>query len=144
MCIMWNKPTPPSGFSRSLDYWTYDITVLENPLGGVDLFDMIHIGPNVCCNAPKLRPSFKIAAFHLFIHHFVFTMHRIKIFIVIIKRIKGIAWIPSHHLHLQWKFKLWAENFSWGNKAKHCWVMSWQRPAIFLSLHLKHTLLPRP
>ena len=40
------------------------------------------------------------------------------------KRFKKIAWIQSHHLHLQWKFKLLAGKFSWGNKAQHCWVMS--------------------
>mgnify|MGYP007015634116 CR=1 FL=1 len=28
----------------------------------------------------------------------------------------------SHHL--QWKFKLLAEKFTRGNKAKHCWVIS--------------------
>ena len=53
-------------------------------------------------------------------------------------RFKKIAWIWSHHL--QWKFKLLAGEFTWGNKAKHCWVMStnflfsklcWQRPAMF-------------
>ena len=51
---------------------------------------------------------------------------------------KKIAWIWSHHL--QWKFKLLAGKFTWGNKAKHCWVMStnllfskvcWQHPAVF-------------
>ena len=51
-----------------------------------------------------------------------------------------IAWIWSHHLHLQWKFILLAGKFTWGNKAKHCWVMStnflfskvcWQCPAMF-------------
>ena len=56
------------------------------------------------------------------------------------KRFKQIAWTQFHHLHLQWKFKLLAGKFSWGNKAKHCWVMStnflfskvcWQRPAMF-------------
>ena len=54
------------------------------------------------------------------------------------KRFKKIAWIWSHHL--QWKFKLLAEKFTWGNEAKHCWVMSttflfsracWQCPAMF-------------
>ena len=40
------------------------------------------------------------------------------------KRFKKIAWIPSNHLHLQWKFKLWAGKFAWGVKAKHCWVLS--------------------
>ena len=28
-----------------------------------------------------------------------------------------IAWIQSHQLHLQWKFKLLAGKFTWGNKA---------------------------
>ena len=46
--------------------------------------------------------------------------------------------IRSHHL--QWKFKLWAGKFTWGDKAKHFRVMStnflfskiwWQRPAMF-------------
>ena len=42
-----------------------------------------------------------------------------------IKKIfRKIAWIGFHHLHLQWKFKLFVGNFTWGNKAKHCWVMS--------------------
>ena len=35
-----------------------------------------------------------------------------------------IAWISSHHLHLQWKFKLLAGKFTWDNKAKHCWALS--------------------
>ena len=56
------------------------------------------------------------------------------------KIFKKIAWIWSHHLHLQWKFNLLAGKFTWGNKAKHCWVMStnflfpkvcWQCPAMF-------------
>ena len=56
------------------------------------------------------------------------------------KRFKKIAWIRSHHLQLQWKFRLLAGKFTWGNRANHCWVMStkimfskvyWQRPAIF-------------
>ena len=55
-------------------------------------------------------------------------------------RFKKIAWIRSHHLHLQWKFKLLAGKFTWGNKAKYWWVMSknfllskvcWQYPAMF-------------
>ena len=56
------------------------------------------------------------------------------------KRFKKIVWIQSHHLHLQWKFKLLAWKFIWGNKAKHIRVMStnilfskvwWQCPAMF-------------
>ena len=48
--------------------------------------------------------------------------------------------IQSHHLHLQWKFKLWMGKFAWGVKAKHCWALStnylyskvcWQHPAMF-------------
>ena len=35
-----------------------------------------------------------------------------------------IAWIRSHHLNLQWKFKLWVEKFACGIKAKHCWALS--------------------
>ena len=53
------------------------------------------------------------------------------------------AWIRSHHLELHWKFKSWAGKFSWGVKAKHCWVTStnflfskicWQHPAMFALL----------
>ena len=36
------------------------------------------------------------------------------------KRFKKIAWILSHHLHLQWKFKLWVGKFAWGVKAGCC------------------------
>ena len=36
------------------------------------------------------------------------------------KRFQKVAWIQFHHL--QWKLKLWAENFAWGEKAKHYWV----------------------
>ena len=52
-------------------------------------------------------------------------------------RFKKIAWIWSHHL--QWKFKLLAGKFSWGNKAKDCWALStnfwkqkvcWHHPAM--------------
>ena len=56
------------------------------------------------------------------------------------KRFKKITWIRSHHLQLQWKFKLLAGKFTWENKAKHCWMMStnflfskvcWLCPAMF-------------
>ena len=56
------------------------------------------------------------------------------------KRFKKIAWIQFPHLHLQWKFKSLAGKFTWGNKAKYCWVMSinvlfskvcWQCSAMF-------------
>ena len=40
------------------------------------------------------------------------------------KIFKEIAWIWSHHLHLQWKFKFWAGKFTWSHKSKLCWVMS--------------------
>ena len=49
-----------------------------------------------------------------------------------------VAWSQSHLI--QWKFKLLAGKFTWGNKAKHCWVMwtnflflkaCWQYPAMF-------------
>ena len=40
------------------------------------------------------------------------------------KYFKRVAWIPSDHLHLQWKFKLWAGKFAWGIKAKHYWALS--------------------
>ena len=35
---MWNEPTPPSGFPRSLAIWTLDIDDLGNLLGGAGLF----------------------------------------------------------------------------------------------------------
>ena len=50
-----------------------------------------------------------------------------------------VAWIQSHHVHLQWKFKLWAGKFAWCVKAKHCWGLStnfwkqksrWHHPAM--------------
>jgi hypothetical protein len=40
------------------------------------------------------------------------------------KRSKKIAWIWSYHLQIHKKFKLLAGKFTWGNKAKHCRVMS--------------------
>ena len=40
------------------------------------------------------------------------------------KRFKKIAWIQSHYRHLQFKFKLLTGKFTYGNKAKHCKVMS--------------------
>ena len=50
-----------------------------------------------------------------------------------VEKFKKIAWIQSHHLHQ--KFKLLAGKFTWGKKAKHCWVMfwkvCWQCPAMF-------------
>ena len=51
-----------------------------------------------------------------------------------------MAWIQSHHLHLWWKFKLWAGKFAWGVRSKHYWVLStkfwkqkvcWNHPAMF-------------
>ena len=60
-----------------------------------------------------------------------------------LKRFKKIAWIQSHHLHLQWKFKLLAGKFTWGNKTNHCWLMSTKFLfSKFLLLHLKQTFLP--
>ena len=41
---------------------------------------------------------------------------------VMLKRFKNIVWIRFHHR--QWKFKLLAGEFTWGNEAKLCWVMS--------------------
>ena len=64
-----------------------------------------------------------------------------------LNRFEKIAWIWSHHLHLQWKFKLLAGKFTWCNQAKHCWIIStnflfskvcWQHPAMFW-LYLKQT-----
>ena len=55
-----------------------------------------------------------------------------------------IGWIQSHHFHLQSKLKLLAGKFTWGNKAKHCLVMStifllskvcWQCSAMFCLYH---------
>ena len=43
MCIMWNKPTPPSGFPRSIMFYVQEANDLGNPLGGVSSFHMIHI-----------------------------------------------------------------------------------------------------
>ena len=44
MCTMWNEPTPPSGFPRSLMSYIQWATYLGNPLGGVSASDMIDIG----------------------------------------------------------------------------------------------------
>ena len=44
ICIMSNKSTPPSGFSRTVMSYVQQSNDLENPLGGVGLFHMIHIG----------------------------------------------------------------------------------------------------
>ena len=44
MSIVWNEPTPPSGFPRSLMSYVQQANDLGNPLGGVGLFHMIHIG----------------------------------------------------------------------------------------------------
>ena len=62
-----------------------------------------------------------------------------------------MALIRSHHLHLQWKFKLLAGAFTWGNESKHCWVRSKSfldfkslltTPSNVLPLHLKQTFPP--
>ena len=52
-----------------------------------------------------------------------------------------VDWIRSHHLHLQWKFKLWAGKFAWGVKAnitgfcqqtfENKYVVCWHHPARF-------------
>ena len=52
-----------------------------------------------------------------------------------------MAWILSNHLNLQWKFKLMAGKFTWGNKAKHWWMMS-TIYLFFLNLDLKQTFPP--
>ena len=67
-------------------------------------------------------------------------------FQVKLKRFKKMAWIQSH-LHLQWKFKLLAGKFTWGNKAKNCnkpFVCKslLTMPSNVLPLHLKHTFPP--
>ena len=53
-----------------------------------------------------------------------YFFYLLPIFLVKYKKDKNIAWIKSHHLHLQWKFKLLAGKFTWGVKAKHCWALS--------------------
>ena len=57
-----------------------------------------------------------------------------------------MAWIWSHHLYLQWKFKLLAGKFTWGTKAKHCWVMSTnflkQKVLFDNAQHLKQSFPP--
>ena len=66
------------------------------------------------------------------------------------KKCKKTAWIPSHHLHLQWKFKLVAGMFNWGNKAKHlstcqqsfCFQSLLTAASNVLPLHLKQTFPP--
>ena len=56
------------------------------------------------------------------------------------KRLQKVVRIQSNHLHLQWKFKLWAGKFAWGAKAKQCWALStnfckqkvcWHHPTMF-------------
>ena len=47
--------------------------------------------------------------------------------------------MQSHHLHLQWKFKLWPGKFAWGVKAKHCWELStnfWKQKGVFQTEHI--------
>ena len=68
----------------------------------------------------------------------IFKFRSWILYILIKEIFKKVSWIRSHHL--QWEFKLFARKFTWGNKAKHCWVMStnflfskvcWQCPAMF-------------
>ena len=49
-----------------------------------------------------------------------------------LKRFQKVAWIRSHHLHLQWKFKLWAGKFAWGVNVNF-WKLKvcWHHPAMF-------------
>ena len=65
-----------------------------------------------------------------------------------VKEIEKIPWIWLHHLHLQCKFKSLTGKFTWGNKAKHSWVMGTNffvfkslstAPNCVLPLHLKQT-----
>ena len=52
-----------------------------------------------------------------------------------------VAWIQSHQLHLQLKFKLWPGKFAWGVKAKHFeQKVCWHHPAMFCLITLN--LLP--
>ena len=64
----------------------------------------------------------------------------LNVLLVKLKIFQKVAWIRSHHLHLQWKFKLCAGKFPWDVKAKHCWALStnfskqkvcWHHPAKF-------------
>ena len=43
MCIVWNKPTPPSGYPRSLLLYVQQANDLGNLLGGVGLSNIIDI-----------------------------------------------------------------------------------------------------
>ena len=41
-----------------------------------------------------------------------------------VKKFKKISWIQSHHIHLQWKFKLLVGKFTWVVTVHiGCWVM---------------------
>ena len=66
--------------------------------------------------------------------------------LVSFKEIQKVAWIQSHHLHLQWKFKLWAGKFASGVMAKHNWAFFFKSlltiPSNVLPLHLKQTFPP--
>ena len=65
-----------------------------------------------------------------------------------VERFKKIAWIRSHHLHLQWKFQLLAGKFAWSINVKHCWDLSINfkslltRFSTILPLHPKQTFPP--
>ena len=60
---------------------------------------------------------------------------------------KKVAWIQSHHLHLQWISNYGRGKFAWSVKAKHCWdcqqIFCIQKfclytfPAHNLNFHLK-------
>ena len=68
------------------------------------------------------------------------------------KRFKKIAWIESHHLQLQWKFKLLIWKFTWGNYLGKTLLSDVNKLFVFkslltmpsnvLPLHLKQTFPP--
>ena len=78
---------------------------------------------------------FKQIIFHQWKHD-----AKIRVYEVKVENTLKVALILSHHLHIQWKFKLWSGKFAWVVKAKHCWALStnfwkqkvcWHYPAMF-------------
>ena len=99
---------------------------------------VLFLDPWIWLQFTDIRSSSKVL--HLIWDSWLYLRFLNSWFIKVKKKIEKIEWISSHHLHLQWKFKLWAGKFAWDIKAKHCWVLStnflfskvyWQHSAMF-------------
>ena len=118
--IFASTPVTASFIKKLASFWSvFELISLTRSLL---LRCLIYI-PGLVVDSKEVKPVKYLFLWAYQEHSLSYTSYCVKgFFLSKWERLKKIAWIQS--LHLQWKFKLSVGKFTWGNKAKHCWVMS--------------------